>query len=280
MPRKNSFRWLSTAAGRLVAPLAALAIVLGAGRVSEAKQYNYTVEERILLTRDLTAEYATARLLIPRSRKALPVDASGKIDSELWTDAQEEFGPAARMGDLVQITKVKFGKNRIVLEINGGFSGGRKWYQRIQIGASVGRIPMEQGRRAGMSGGSKLALVFPDGVPELRADDVKRILKPILDFEKHSATEQYIDALSKPVQEAIKQKRAIAGMGRDAVLLALGRPVRKVRETRNGEETEDWIYGTPPGKITFVTFQGDKVIKVNVAYAGLGGTVAPPLPTP
>jgi len=35
-------------------------------------------------------------------------------------------------------------------------------------------------------------------------------------------------------------------------------------------ELEDWVYGLPPGKITFVTFNGDKVVKVKEEYAGLG----------
>jgi hypothetical protein len=34
----------------------------------------------------------------------------------------------------------------------------------------------------------------------------------------------------------------------------------------------------PPGKITFVTFAGSKVIQVKDTYAGLGGSVAEPLP--
>jgi hypothetical protein len=50
--------------------------------------------------------------------------------------------------------------------------------------------------------------------------------------------------------------------------------VRKVRDVQDGDETEDWIYGTPPGKITFVTFRDAKVIKVREDYAGLG-TEAP-----
>ncbi len=64
------------------------------------------------------------------------------------------------------------------------------------------------------------------------------------------------------------------GMNHDEVLLALGRPLRKVREVKEGEETEDWIYGTPPGRIVFVTFKDAKVIKVKETYAGLG-TEAP-----
>jgi hypothetical protein len=69
-------------------------------------------------------------------------------------------------------------------------------------------------------------------------------------------------------------------MDRDQVVLALGRPDNKVRETVDGTEVEDWIYGRPPGRIVFVTFAGDKVIRVKEAYAGLGGEVVPPLPSP
>ena len=52
----------------------------------------------------------------------------------------------------------------------------------------------------------------------------------------------------------------------------------KTREVKEGTETEDWIYGQPPGKITFVTFEGSKVVRVKDTYAGLGGAVADPLP--
>jgi len=52
-------------------------------------------------------------------------------------------------------------------------------------------------------------------------------------------------------------------MDHDMVIAALGRPDHKVRErTEQGEETEDWIYGDPPSKTVFVTFLGDKVIRV------------------
>ena len=44
-----------------------------------------------------------------------------------------------------------------------------------------------------------------------------------------------------------------------------------------GLELEDWVYGQPPGKITFVTFDGDKVVKIKEAYAGLGGATGPKL---
>ena len=63
---------------------------------------------------------------------------------------------------------------------------------------------------------------------------------------------------------------------RDQVLLAMGHPDHKSREVKDGMELEDWIFGQPPGKITFVTFNGSKVIKVKEEYAGLGTQVADP----
>ena len=63
-------------------------------------------------------------------------------------------------------------------------------------------------------------------------------------------------------------------MNHDMVLAALGRPEHKVRErTPSGDETlEDWIYGSPPARTTFVTFAGDKVIKVEQFNRSLGSS--------
>ncbi len=61
-------------------------------------------------------------------------------------------------------------------------------------------------------------------------------------------------------------------------MLAIGKPRQKERNvTEDGTETEDWIYGEPPGKITFVTFTGSKVTRVKEDYADIGGSTAPPL---
>src|SRR5262249_19048569 len=99
-------------------------------------------------------------------------------------------------------------------------------------------------------------------------------LQPVLDFEKRSATELYADTLPPEVQKAIKEKRVMEGMDHEQVLMALGKPNHKSREVKDGMELEDWIFGQPPGKIVFVTFNGNKVIKVKEAYAGLGTEVS------
>lgn len=250
--------------------------VLAAGLPLAAAEPKLTFEERIAITRGLTAEYATAKVPLPRSKKALEVESSGAYDKRRWEAAGREFGPAARVGDQVQISKVVIESDKLVLDINGGFKGGRKWYERIEVGMGSRTTPISSGTAA--PGGTTLALHFPKGVPALAASEFKKMLAPVLDFEKRSATEQYMETLPPEVQSAIKEKRAAEGMDREQVLLALGRPRNKVRETRDGVDTEDWIYGQPPGKITFVTFAGNKVIHVKDTYAGLGGSVAEPLP--
>jgi hypothetical protein len=126
-------------------------------------------------------------------------------------------------------------------------------------------------------GGTSIVLLFPKGVPAAAAADFKKMLAPVLDFEKRSATENYMDTLPPEIQTAIKEKRAAEGMDREQVLLALGRPRNKVRETVDGVDTEDWIYGQPPGKIT-LSLSPSKVSKVRETYAGLGGSIAEPLP--
>ncbi len=112
----------------------------------------------------------------------------------------------------------------------------------------------------------------------MKAADIKKMLAPVLDFEKHTVTENYVEKLPEKVQLAIKENKALVGMDRDQVLLALGKPRHKERSVAaDGTENEDWIYGDPPGKITFITFAGSKVVRIKEAYADIGGSTAPPL---
>jgi hypothetical protein len=232
--------------------------------------------DRVELTRGLTAEYATVKALLPRSRKALEFDAKGEYDKSQWAQIARESGPAARTGDLVQVTKVDIEDDKIVLQINGGFKGGRKWYQGVQIGVGGNTAPISTNNDSNAPGGTSIAILFHKPLEPIKASEIKKMLAPVLDFERRSATQLYSEALPPEVQKAIKEKRVTVGMDREQVIMALGRPEHKSRETKDGVELEDWVFGTPPGKITFVTFNGDKVIKVKDSYAGLGTQVADP----
>ncbi len=232
------------------------------------------------IERGLTAEFATAKVTLPRSKKPLVIHSDGKYDKADWEEALRDGGPAARLGDEIQITRVLIESNKILLEINGGTKSGH-WYDHVEVGMGGTTSPVGRNQSAQAANGSHIALVFQGSVPSLKSADIRQMLSAVFDFEKHSASEQYMDKLPEPIKKAIKEQRPIEGMDRDQVLLALGKPRNKSRETtKDGDEVEDWIYGDPPGKMTFVKFSEGKVIKVEESYANIGGTTAPRLPPP
>src|SRR5437588_1964875 len=96
---------------KTIAGIAATALVATAGE-------KLTMEDRIEISRGLMAEYATSKIVIPRSKKALVFNADGTWDKAAWQEATKQMGPAARVGDLVQITKVDIEAEKIVFEIN------------------------------------------------------------------------------------------------------------------------------------------------------------------
>jgi hypothetical protein len=237
-----------------------------------------SMEDRVELTRGLTAEYANAKVLVPRSKKPLEFDAkSGSYDKKEWSDIAKVSGPAARTGDTIQVTKVEIGEDRIVLQLNGGFKGGVHWYDGVRMQGGMGgqSVPVSGNSDSNAPAGTSVVVLFHKSLEGVKAAEVKKLLAPVLDFDRHSVTEIYSETLPPEVQNAIKQKRALVGMDRDQVKLAMGQPVYKSRETKDGMDQEDWVYGKPPGKITFVTFQGEKAIKVKEDYAGLGTEVGP-----
>jgi hypothetical protein len=246
-------------------------VILAPGLLPAGNQLTW--EDRVELTRGLTAEYATVKVLLPRSSKPLVFDAKNGYDKNQWMEVGRQGGPAARTGDLVQITKVDIGEDRLVLQINGGFKGGRKWYQGVQIGMGGSTAPVATGTDSNAPGGTSIEILFHKPLEPMKAAEIKKMLAPVLDFEKHSATQLYSESLPPETQAAIKEKRALVGMDHEQVRMALGQPQHKSRETKDGLEVEDWVYGTPPGKITFITFSGDKVIKIKDSYAGLGNQV-------
>ena len=234
-----------------------------------------TTEDRIELTRGLVAEYATVKVLLPRSKKPLEFESTGTYDKKAWDAVAKVSGPAARSGDLVQITKIDLDEDKIVLEINHGMKGRGHWYDHVQVGMGTTTAPVSQGDSNAPSGTS-IAILFHKPLEPMKAADVKKMLAPVLDFEKRSATELYSDTLPPEIKQAIHDKHVTVGMDRDQVVLAMGRPQHRERQSNDGVDTEDWVFGTPPGRITFVTFEGSKVVKVKEAYAGLGTEVSDP----
>src|SRR5690349_19729650 len=57
---------------------------------SAAAAEKLTFEDRVELTRGLTAEYGKAKVLLPRSKKALEFDSNGTYDKKQWSDIAKE----------------------------------------------------------------------------------------------------------------------------------------------------------------------------------------------
>ena len=239
-----------------------------------ADQKKLTDDQRVEILRGLSAEYAKVVAPLPRSKKPLDFPSDGKWDKQQWADAGKQFGPAGRTGDTVQVTKVTIEKDAIILEINGGMRAKGSWKDHVSVGMGGQMNPVNGGQNTTAPSGTTVAVRFGEPIGSLTSADVKKILAPVLEFEKQTATEQYVDTIPVEFKKAIEEKKPIEGMDRDQVRLALGPPTHKSRETKDGVELEDWIYGIPPGKIMFVTFAGPKVVKVKETYAGLGGSIA------
>ncbi len=104
-----------------------------------------TYDERVELVRGLTAEYATVKTFLPRSKKPLEFESTGTYDKTKWEEIAKQLGPAARTGDMVQLTKVTLEEDKIALEINGGLKSGRHWYDHVQIGMGTQTAPVSNG---------------------------------------------------------------------------------------------------------------------------------------
>lgn len=241
-----------------------------------------TEESRMAIIRSLSGEFGRAQAALPGGKEGIHIPVGGARSpvqnaSKAAQPAEDapklmvvSAAPAIHPGDRVQITQIQFHSHTIVFQLNGGgYKPFRLWDHLhlemagpISGGGSVDQPGQPIAYVAGQ--GSTLFLDFDRALPDLTPADIRNALAPFLDFNgSRSPALQYAQSLPPEFQQAIKERLAVVGMDREMVLAAMGRPERKVRERDDdGNETEDWIYGTPPDKTVFVTFQGDKVVRV------------------
>jgi len=222
-------------------------------------------QSRLLIIRYVDGEFAKAVQAIPGGKHGFKVPVGKPVDKQSLSDALRLYGTAANPGDTVQITGLEFRSHEILLQINGGGKKHFRLRDHLQVGiggmstTATPAVPTGPAQPPGAT----LVLDYGRPIPDMSPDDVKHDLGTFLDFSKHSAAVNWVETLPPQFQEGIKDHQAVVGMDSEMVLAAMGRPDHKVRERDpEGQETEDWIYGTPPSKTTFVTFLGDNVIRV------------------
>jgi hypothetical protein len=224
---------------------------------------------RLEIIRYVSGEFARVKKALPGGKNGFRFSPGKPIDEATLRRTINKAGSVANPGDTVQITQIVFKGSEIVVDINGGGRGRTRLRDRIQISAGSGNSPdvsLNRGANpAGYQGnGSTLILDFGKSLPDLSPEEVKDFLSPMLDFGKQrSATVNWVETLPLEMQQAIKDRKAVVGMDREMVVAAMGRPERKIRERDpDGLELEDWIYGEPPSRTIFVTFAGEKVVRV------------------
>ncbi len=220
---------------------------------------------RLSLVRYVDGELVNVVRAIPSGKKGFHLKAGAPLDEKALRMAVASAGASVNPGDHAQITDLNFKENEIVVDINGGGKGKTRLRDRIHM--EVGGVPSMTtypDTPVVTNVGATLYLDFDKPLPDMTAEDLERYFSGVLDFSKrHSAAVQWVESLPPEIQKAIEDKQPVVGMDHDMVLAAMGRPDRKVREKGpDGDEIEDWIYGTPPAKTIFVSFEGDKVMKV------------------
>jgi hypothetical protein len=226
---------------------------------------------KLELIRYVSGEFAKAAKALPAGKEGFLLFVEKPLNQDLLDRAVATHGAAVHAGEQVQITKLDFRDHTIIVDVNGGGRGKKRLMDRVHI--EMGGVPtMRSSTEAQQTGppgvqpgaGSTLYLEFNKTIPDLTPDELKKMLSPFLDFNRQrSASVQWIDTLPTDIRKAIQERVAKVGMDREMVVAAIGKPGHKVRERDSeGNDIEDWIYGTPPDRTLFVRFTGDKVTSI------------------
>jgi hypothetical protein len=223
--------------------------------------------ERQQIIRAFLAERPFMHRALPRGKAGIRIEGSKITPSEAEINQLvAQFGTAAKPGERVKITGVRFVHQGVIFDVNGGPVKRKSLRDRVSVGINgvdpraTQAQPAEDSVYAD-SGGSSVFLSLKDGA-NLTTDQMKELLAPVLDFKAMSVAEAYQKSLPPKLAEAVKQHRALVGMDKEMVLCALGRPPRRLRETKDGQEIEEWIYGAPPQDVEFIRFVGEKAVSI------------------
>jgi hypothetical protein len=219
-------------------------------------------DARFELLRTVLADQAAARIAMPFGAEGVELSESGEINKEKLDKEIKKNGQSIATGKIVTITDMSFSENKIELELDGGGKNKRNVLDHIQVGIGYGGGPIREDPTK-KAKGSKIVLHFSKKVPpDLKPEALKEMLMPVLDFNKQVAVQSPVEALPPEFREAVKAKEARIGMDRDTVIMALGRPDKKVREKKDGVDVEDWIYFERGLRAKFVTFENNVVVRI------------------
>jgi translation elongation factor EF-1beta len=219
-------------------------------------------DARFEILRTVMADQAAARIAMPFGTSGVDLSDAGEVNKEKVEADIKKNGQSIEVGKVVTVTEIAFGDKQVEIELDGGGKNKKGFLDRLEVGVGTQTRPVSKDDPK-KAKGSKVVLKFASKVPaDLTPDQLKQLLSPVLDFEKRNFLKTGIDALPPEFQEAVKVKEARIGMDRSTVIMALGRPDKKVREKVDGIDTEDWIYFQRGLRAQFVTFENDVVVRI------------------
>jgi hypothetical protein len=246
----------------LLVLLPLLTILVSAGDSQQAPKISK--QTRLELEHLFNAELVYVRTPFPMGKDGLKV--KNGVVTPNGSELQQKlamWGPACKPGDAARISNVVFKDNFIHVEINGGPIKKQKWYEHISVGGADGSsAPLAPSDSTANARGSFVDLYFDNYVPEMTGQDLKQLLRPVLDFEAKSREEAYLETVPPKVKDAIQNHQVLVGMNHEMVTYSKGRPPKKIREHDGEVEYEEWIYGEPPQDVEFVRFIGDEVVRL------------------
>jgi hypothetical protein len=221
------------------------------------------------LIRAFQADEAFAVRPLPLGTKGIILHANGGLTPSGSGYAQEleKYGISAKPGDRVVITKFEVKPDRILFEFNDGPEKHHHILQHIEVGGMGGMAPIAQDD-GHVPIGSRMMLVFTKFVPEMTASQVRGLISPMIDFSLKTPVEAFADTLPPKLKGAVLNHEVLVGMNREMVLKAVGQPDQKVREMDGQTPFEEWIYGEAPHEVQFVRFNGNRVIRLEIADVG------------
>jgi len=221
------------------------------------------------LIRAFQADEAFAVRPLPLGTKGIILHANGGLTPSGSGYAQEleKFGVSSKPGDRVVITKFEVKPDRILFEFNDGPEKHHHILQHIEVGGMGGMAPLAQDD-GHVPIGSRMILVFNKFVPEITASQVRGLISPMIDFSLKTPVEAFADTLPPKLKGAVLNHEVLVGMNREMVLKAVGQPDQKVREMDGQTPFEEWIYGEAPHEVQFVRFNGNRVIRLEIADVG------------
>ena len=221
------------------------------------------------LIRTFQADEAFAVRPLPLGMKGVVLHANGPLSpsGNGYAEELEKYGVSSKPGDRVVITKFEVSKDRILFEFNDGPEKHHHILQHISVGGMGGDVPLARDD-GHVPIGSRMTLAFDKFVPEMTASQVRALIVPMIDFSLKTPAEAFADTLPPKLKGAVLNHEVLVGMNREMVLKAVGQPDQKVREVDGQTPFEEWIYGQAPHQVQFVRFNGNRVIRLEIADVG------------